>query len=263
MSLLFDTHVHLDVAAFADDRAAVLQRARAVGVVAQLVPAIDRAGWSQLAALAAQERDLHPAYGLHPVALAAHALEDLQALERWLETHAAVAVGEIGLDAFIPEIATGPAWDRQWQLFTGQLDIARHHGLPVILHARRALDPLLKALRQHRGMTGIVHSFSGSQQQAEQLLDLGFCLGVGGPVTYPRAQRLRRLVAVLPETAWVLETDAPDQPGCARRGQRNEPAFLPEILQTVAELRAMPPAQVARMTADNACRVLGLPALSA
>jgi TatD DNase family protein len=117
---------------------------------------------------------------------------------------------------------------------------------------------VLKALRQRPGSTGIIHSFSGSRQQADQALERGFCLGFGGPVTYPRANRLRRLVADLPDAALVLETDAPDQPSVSHRGERNEPSFLPEIAACVAELRGVSVAELARQTTANARRILHL-----
>jgi TatD DNase family protein len=255
---LVDTHVHLDVDEFGTDRDAVLARARAAGVSAQVLPAITRGHWTGLAELCARHRDLYPAYGLHPVYLAAHDDADVPALDAWLDAHPGVAVGEIGLDGFVEAIATGAAWERQWQLFTAQLDVALNHGLPVIIHARRALDHVLKALRQRPGSTGIIHSFSGSRQQADQAMEQGFCLGFGGPVTYPRANRLRRLVADLPDAALVLETDAPDQPSVSHRGERNEPSFLPEIAACVAELRGVSVADLARQTTANARRILPL-----
>lgn len=256
---LVDTHVHLDVEAFAEDRPAVLARARAAGVELQILPAITRAHWPGLAELTAVEHDLLPAYGLHPMFLDRHNDADIDALDDWLDRHRAVAVGEIGLDAFVEAIASGAAWERQWRLFTAQLDLALNHGLPVIIHARRAVDPVLKALRARPGLTGILHSFSGSRQQADQALEQGFCLGFGGPVTYPRAKRLRRLVSELPEAALVLETDAPDQPSVSHRGERNEPAHLPEIARCIAELRGTDPAALAALTSANALRILNLP----
>ncbi|MFO8002758.1 TatD family hydrolase [Thioalkalivibrio sp.] len=258
-TLLIDTHAHVDVEAFAPDRDSVLGRARSAGVVTQVVPAITRDHWPGLAQLTVRHADLFPAYGLHPVFLDIHGDADIDALDVWLSDHPAVAVGEIGLDGFVEEIATGAAWERQWQLFTAQLDVALNHGLPVIIHARRALDHVLKALRQRPGSTGIIHSFSGSRQQADQALEQGFCLGFGGPVTYPRAKRLRRLAGELPDAALVLETDAPDQPSVSHRGERNEPAFLPEIAATIAELRGVPVTDVAALTTANARRILRLP----
>lgn len=257
-SVVIDTHAHLDLAAFAEDRAAVLARSRSVGVFPWIVPAISRDHWQGLARLAAQYPDILPAYGLHPVFVTEHAETDIQALSNWLVEHPAIAVGEIGLDGFVEAIRSGPLWDRQLRLFHEQLDVAVAFRLPVILHARKALDLVLKALRSRPDLSGIVHSFSGSRQQAQPLLERGFCLGFGGPITYPRAQRLRRLVTDLPETAFVLETDAPDQPAVLHRGERNEPSWLPEIAATLADLRGVPVETVILQSDANARRVLRL-----
>jgi TatD DNase family protein len=252
--LFIDTHCHFDDAAFDADRDACLARAVAAGVGAQVLPAVSRASWSKLKAVAASDDRLHPAYGLHPMLLAEHTPSDLQALAHWIERERPVAVGECGLDLFVADLDA----DAQWAYFTGQLALAREHELPVIIHARRAVDLVSKALRQYPGICGVVHSFSGSLQQARQLIDLGFLLGFGGPVTYPRARRLRQLVAELPLESIVLETDAPDQPGAGHRGERNEPAFLPEIAAEIAALRGMDPARLAQATTENARRLFGL-----
>jgi TatD DNase family protein len=252
--VLIDTHCHFDDDSFDADRDACLARAREAGVEALVLPAISRAGWPKLKALATVHEGLYPAYGLHPMLLEAHDPDDLQALDTWIRQERPVAVGECGLDFFAPGL--DPA--AQWDYFTGQLALASRYDLPVIIHARRAVDQITKALRRFAGVRGVVHSFSGSEQQARQLIGLGFMLGLGGPVTYPRAQRLRRLAADLPLDAIVLETDAPDQPGAAHRGQRNEPAFLPEVAIHIAALRGMAPEDVARATTDNARRLFSL-----
>lgn len=253
---MIDSHVHLDVEEFAADRAAVLERARKAGITGFVVPAIRRDTWPALADLASRESDVLPAYGLHPMFVSEHTEADAVALREWLRQHPAIAVGEIGLDAYVPEISDGEPWAKQQHLLGLQLDIAKEFELPVILHARRAVDQVLKALRMRPGLTGIVHSFAGSRQQADQLLDLGFCLGFGGPVTYPRAQKLRKLVAELPDTAFVLETDAPDQPSNHHRGTRNEPCWLPEIAACIAELRREPPDHIVAQSDINTRRTL-------
>jgi TatD DNase family protein len=252
--LFIDTHCHFDDAAFDADRDACLARALSAGVEAQVLPAVSRASWPKLRAVAASHDRLHPAYGLHPMLLAEHTPSDLDALAHWIERERPVAVGECGLDLFVANLDA----DAQWAYFTGQLALAREHELPVIIHARRAVDLVSKALRQYPGICGVVHSFSGSLQQARQLIDLGFLLGFGGPVTYPRARRLRQLVAELPLESIVLETDAPDQPGARHRGERNEPAFLTEIAAEIAALRGMDPARLAEATTENARRLFGL-----
>ncbi|MBX3725242.1 MAG: TatD family hydrolase [Xanthomonadales bacterium] len=255
MPLLFDSHCHLDVAEFNADRDAVLARARAAGVCLQLLPAIDAAGWPALRDLCAATPGLHPAFGLHPLFMDRHRPAHLKALRDWLQRERPVAVGECGLD-FWTGNDDAPA---QMALFEGQLRLAREFDLPVVLHARKALDAVIAALRRTGGLRGVVHSFSGSPQQARQLWDLGFHLGIGGPVTYPRARRLRALVADMPANWLLLETDSPDQPPCGCQGRRNEPARLAQVVLEVAMLRNEPPDALAATTTANACRLFGLP----
>lgn len=252
---LIDSHCHLDAPGFDPDRAQVLARARAAGVRAQVVPAVQAAGWPKLREVCRAGPGLHPAYGLHPMYLDAHRPAHLDALRDWLGRERPVAVGECGLDYYVD----GLDRDTQQRYFEGQLQLAREFDLPVIVHARRAVDAVIASLRRIGGLRGVVHSWSGSAEQAQQLWDLGFLLGVGGPVTYERARRLRRLVATMPLDYLLLETDAPDQPDADIRGQRNEPARLARVLDVVAGLRNAPPEEIARATSANATRLFALP----
>ena len=252
---LFDSHSHIDVDAFDADRDAVMARARDAGIVGQLVPAISAAGWPHLREVCAAYPDaLHPAYGMHPMYLDEHRPEHLEQLRGWLQDSHCVAVGEIGLDYFVEALDR----ERQQFYFDTQLRFAREFDLPVIVHARRAVDAVIASLKKIGGLRGIVHSFAGSTEQAEQLWKMGFLLGIGGPVTYERAQRLRGLVATMPLEYLVLETDSPDQPDSGWRGQRNEPARLTAILAAVAELRGESAEVIAATTTANAMRLLGL-----
>ncbi|CAN5246635.1 TatD family hydrolase [soil metagenome] len=252
---LFDSHCHLDAAEFAADRHAVVQRAEAAGVVAQLVPAVDRNSWSALRDVCASAPGLHAAYGLHPVFLAGHQRSHLAELRDWIERERPAAIGECGLDYFVEGL------DRNFQseLLEGQLQLAREFDLPVVLHARQAVEDILHALRRIRGLRGVVHSFSGSEEQARRLFDLGFYIGIGGPVTYERAKRIRRVVSAMPLEFLLLETDAPDQPDADHRGQRNEPSRLTRVAATIASLRNCEPAQIAEATFVNALRLFRLP----
>jgi TatD DNase family protein len=252
--MLIDSHCHLDAGEFDLDRDQVLRRARNAGVVAQIVPAVAADEWEALRALCGRERDLHPAYGLHPMALSRHRPEHLDELAVWIEREKPCAVGECGLDFFVENLDLS----QQRIFFRGQLELARQFSLPLILHARRSLDEVITSIRKIGGLRGVVHSFSGSEEQAHQLFALGFHLGIGGPVTYERASRLRRIVTQMPLEFLLLETDAPDQPLASHRGERNEPAHLGEIAQTVAELRGASTAEIAAATADNARRLFGL-----
>ncbi|MNM59025.1 putative deoxyribonuclease YjjV [compost metagenome] len=253
---LVDSHCHLDADAFDIDRGAVLARAHAAGVRQQVVPAITAASWPKLQQVCASGPGLHPAYGLHPMFLAEHRPEHLPLLQEWIERESPIAIGECGLDFFVEDLDP----ERQRFFFQGQLDLARTFQLPLVVHARRAVDEVIQRIRQTGPLRGVVHSFSGSPEQARQLWNLGFMIGLGGPLTYPRANRLRTLVAQMPLEYLLLETDAPDQPDSGIRGQRNEPARLAVILETVAELRGQTPEEIATQTTANAQRLFGLSA---
>ena len=253
---LVDSHSHFDAAEFDADRAAAHARAVAAGVDIQIVPAVDAAGWPKLRQTCAGLPGLWPAYGLHPMYLDAHRPEHLPALRAWIERERPLAVGECGLDYFVEGLDA----EAQSFYFDGQLRLAREFDLPVIVHARRAVDAVIAAIRRIGGLRGVVHSFSGSAEQAAQLHRLGFLLGIGGPVTYARANRLRELVAGMPLEQLLLETDSPDQPGATHRGQRNEPAHLLEVLDAIATLRKVPRDDIAAATRENAVRLFNLPA---
>lgn len=253
---MIDSHCHLDAPEFDGDRDAVIARARAAGVVAQLIPAIDAAGWPKLAALCAANAGLHPAYGLHPMFLDRHRDGHLAELRQLLARERTVAVGECGLDFHVEDLDA----DRQQFFFEEQLKIARDFDLPVIVHARKAVDAVIATLRRIGGLRGVVHSFSGSEEQARQLWKLGFCIGLGGPVTYERARRLRGIAATMPLEFLLLETDSPDQPLLGHQGRRNEPALLREVCECIAALRGVAGEEIASATTRNAERLFQLPA---
>ena len=254
--MLIDSHCHLDAAEFDADRAQVIARARQAGVTRQVVPAVDAAEWPKLRDICAADAGLHAAYGLHPMYLAAHRDEHLSQLREWIEREQPVAVGECGLDYFVE----GLDRDLQRHYFENQLQLAREYDLPVIVHARRAVDDVIAALRRIGGLRGVVHSYSGSEEQARQLWKSGFLLGLGGPVTYDRANRLRRLAASMPIEYLLLETDAPDQPDAGIRGQRNEPARLAAVCEVIAGLRGIAADELAAVTSANAQRLFRLAA---
>ncbi len=252
---LIDTHCHLDVQDFDQDRAQVIAGARRAGVTAFVVPAIQAAGWPGLLRLCAAEPDFHPALGLHPVFLPQHRPEDLGTLERLLESEHPLAVGEIGLDFYLP----GLDRERQQALFEAQLRLAAAAALPVLLHVRKAHDQALALLRRIPVAGGIAHAFSGSLQQAHRYIDLGFKLGFGGMLTFERSRKLRALARELPAESLVLETDAPDLTVAAHRGERNSPEYLPDCLLALAAARNEEPVAVAARTSQNAREALNLP----
>lgn len=251
---LIDSHCHIDVADFDLDRDQVLVRCRQAGVTRIIVPAIDAAGWDPLLALCTSHPGLYPALGLHPIYLDHHTDEHLAALSTRVVTQRPVAVGEIGLDFFISELDR----TRQQSLFEAQLQIARDADLPVILHTRKSHDQVLATLRRIRVCGGIAHAFNGSVQQAQQFIELGFLLGLGGTLTYSRANRIRNLAKAIPIEAIALETDAPDIPLSTHRGERNSPEYLIEVLHELAKIRDISPIDLARQTTANVQRVLAL-----
>jgi len=248
--ILIDSHSHLDFSEFDNDRADMLNRAKKSGVSDIIISATTAERWpllKNLKQIDSSKPECHIAYGLHPMFMSEHKLEHLDSLKTLLEKEEAIAVGEIGLDFFIPE----PDMKKQIDFFTAQLAIANELNLPVIIHARKSQDIVLKYLRQFPNLRGSLHSFSGSEQQAKQLIDLGFYLGFGGPITYTRATKLRKLVSTLPLEALLIETDSPDQPDALHFGERNEPAYLPNIAETIAQLRGISIDEVARITTYN------------
>ena len=278
-----DTHCHLDAPEFGATPAealAVREQARRQGVATCVLPAVTPAHFDAVRHLALAGGDAY-ALGIHPLWLPADMPAALAQLAAALQAHAQdprlVAVGEIGLDFFVPQLSTPEARAQQGQLYRAQLRLAWQHGLPVLLHVRRSADALLQALREARREGrpvpgGIVHAFNGSRQQALAFVDLGFKLGFGGAVTYERALKLRELAARLPLDSLVLETDAPDIPphwlyttaeqrAAGQPQGRNTSAELPRIAAEVARLRSLPLPALAQATGRNARAALrGLPA---
>lgn len=269
-----DTHCHLDAPEFDADRAEVIERAQAAGVAVIVVPAVMPSTF-ETARSAAHQCGGAYALGIHPLYVRAvpdDAVDLLdQALTRWRDDPRLVAVGEIGLDHFVPHLQDEASLALQERIYAQQLDLAVAHGLPVILHVRRSADRLLKHLRRLRDAGrpvagGIAHAFNGSAQQAMAFVELGFKLGFGGAMTFERALQIRRLAAELPAHAIVLETDAPDIPPhwlyrtAEQRAQgqtsRNEPCELPRMADTLAQLRGQTVDDVQAQSHRNALDAL-------
>jgi TatD DNase family protein len=253
---LIDTHCHLDFPVFDGCRTRLLARARAAGVDQIVVPGVVADDWPRLLACC-EEHGLLPALGLHPCFLSRHRDGDLDTLAQGLAQYPVVAVGEIGLDFFIPD----PEPERQLKLFDAQLELAQRFNLPVLLHVRKAHDQVLALLRRYRlARGGLVHAYSGSLQQAEQYLQLGFRLGIGGTLSYSRAKRLREIVTALPLESFVLETDAPDIPLADYRDEPNRPERVAEVAAILAQLRGVSAECVADLTGRTARDLLALKA---
>lgn len=271
-----DTHAHLDapeLAGHAGGVSAVRALAAERGVGLCVIPAVHAGNFDAVRLLAHQLGDVY-ALGIHPLHVPQATDDDLQRLDDALARHRVdprlVAVGEIGLDFFVPELCTPALRERQQRFYRAQLKLARRHDLPVILHVRRSADLLLKHLRDVPVRGGIAHAFNGSAQQARAFVERGFCLGFGGAVTFEAARQLRRLATELPLEALVLETDSPDIPPqwlyrtAAERAAGvpqgiNTPAELPRIGAVVAGLRGVDMSAVAEVSTANARRALTIP----
>ncbi len=252
---LIDSHSHIDFSDFDNDREVVIERANNAGISNIIVSATTAKRWPLIKALCDKQAQCHPAYGLHPMFMSDYKPQHFDDLKHWIKSENPIAIGEVGLDYFIDEANRDNSTQvrqSQLDLFIAQLELANEFDLPIIIHARKSLDIILKHLRRFHNLTGSIHSFSGSEQQAKQLIDLGFYLGFGGPITYTRATKLRKLVTTLPLESLLLETDSPDQPDSLHYKQRNEPAYLINVAQVVAELRGISVEEVAQVTSQNA-----------
>jgi TatD DNase family protein len=237
--MLIDSHCHLDAPEFGSNTAALVNQAKASGVECIVVPAVHPDHFEKVRQLSIDFPSVYYAVGIHPMYVSGLSIvEALTRLTSFLTTYhddpKLLAVGEIGLDGFVQT----PTLSEQIPFFTAQLKLAKQFDLPVILHNRKAVDLCCKYLKEHRNNRGIFHAFNGSFQQAEKVIELGFCLGFGGTLTFERSRQIRRLATRLPEEMIVLETDAPDiPPSFLQPGQLNEPQYLLQIAETLAQLR--------------------------
>lgn len=252
--LLNDSHCHLDDDRFDEDRDQVMQRAFEQGLRQFIIPATTARRWDKVRIVSEAYAGVYASYGLHPMFMPEHKMKHLSDLDVWLDTENAVAVGECGLDFY----QGNSDQQQQLELFRGQLEIARNHKLPVIIHARKSLDLILREIRRSVVTPGVIHSFSGSLQQAEQLFDLGFKLGIAATVSFERAKKLRSIVSSIDINALLIESDAPDQAGEQHRGYRNEPAFIIDHLKVMAELRGMHVNDLAQKLTQNCIDLFSL-----
>lgn len=232
-----DTHCHFDFPPFTGNETQSIAQAAKAGVQAFIVPAIEAANFERVLDLARSHTALYAALGLHPIVVETHQDAHLDQLKACILTagNKLVAIGEIGLDLYRDD----PQFDRQQALLDAQLKLAKRHDLPVILHSRRTHDKLTMHLkRADLPRTGVVHGFSGSLQQAQRFIELGYKIGVGGTITYPRASKTRDVMAQLPLSSLLLETDAPDMPLNGFQGQPNRPEQAARVFTTLCELRA-------------------------
>lgn len=252
--MIIDSHCHIDFETFDEDREQVLTRARELGIQKIIVPGISVATWPRVKSVCQLHPELYPAYGLHPYYIDQHSDADLVVLDNWLNHENAIAVGECGLDYYLKHLDQ----TKQLHLFENQLRLAEKYSLPLVIHSRKATEQVIQCLKKRPELTGMIHSYSGSYEQALQLIDMGFYLSFGGPVTYPKASRLRQLVSQLPMEALLVETDAPDQPDLKHHGLRNEPAYISNVIEQISQLKDIPIEQVMNITTDNAKQLFSI-----
>ncbi|MEQ9997851.1 TatD family hydrolase [Pectobacterium versatile] len=252
-----DTHCHFDFPLFYDDAPESLRLAQDAGVERIIIPAVASQHFERVLTLSRTYSPLYAALGLHPLYIAEHQESDLLRLEEELCQLPVklVAVGEIGLDLYMPE----PQFERQLTFLEAQLRLAKKYDLPTILHSRRSHDRLAQLLRRiDVPRTGVVHGFAGSLAQAQAFIRLGYYIGVGGTITYDRANKTRQAIAQLPLDRLLLETDAPDMPMSGYQGQPNRPERISCAFQTLCELRTESPEEIAEALWQNSFRLFGL-----
>jgi len=252
---LVDTHCHLNDPGFDNDRARLIDEARSAGVEDIVVPAITAKEFSAIETLANSCAGVHACAGLHPLFIHSHDDNGFELLRETVADGNIVAIGECGLDHSDKDTDKL----RQLDCFEKQILLAIEFDLPLIIHANRAVEAVLQCVSKYSGARGVIHSFNGSWQQAKGFIERDFKLGFGGAVTYPRATRLRKLISELPLDSIVLETDSPYQSGLAHSGQRNQPEWILEVLENVAQLREETIDEVAAVTTLTARTLFNLP----
>lgn len=253
-SSIIDSHCHLDFESFDDDRMQVLQRAADNNISDIVIPGTEKSHWPRITKLCKQYKQLHACYGLHPYWVNQHKKQDIEDLSRYIENNTAVAIGECGLD-FRPQQA-----DKKKQLlfFEAQLNIAENHQLPLVIHSVNATETVIQCLKKFKNLRGMIHSFSGSAEQARQLIKLNFFISVSASVTYERAKKIRRVIRDIPLTSLLVETDAPDQPDQENYNKRNEPAFIVNTITAIARERQETFEDIARQSTINARKLFNI-----
>lgn len=251
---LIDSHCHLDFPAFDTDRNRVLQRASEHNICDIVIPGTQSIYWSRIKNICDTSKHLHPCYGLHPYWADIHRDEDIDALINFIDSNEPVAVGECGLD-FRKQHA-----DKKTQLhfLEAQFEIACNRNLPVVVHAVNATETIIQTIKNFKNLHGMIHSYSGSSEQARQLIELNFLISISGSVTFDNAKKIKQVVKEIPLTSLLIETDAPDQADQNNIGKRNEPAYLINTVKAIAELKQTSIDTIAEQTTVNAKKLFGI-----
>ncbi len=251
---LIDSHCHLDFEVFDNDRSEVLQRAKNIGISDIIIPGTEKKHWQRIKTLCENTPQLHACYGLHPYWAKSHSRADIEQLKNHIEIHRPVAVGECGLD-FRPQQADKKT---QHYFFEAQLSIAENCQLPIVIHSVNATEAVIQSIKKFKNLRGMIHSYSGSAEQARQLIELNFCISLSGSITYDNAKKIRNVAKTIPLNKLLVETDAPDQPDIKNSRKRNEPAFLINTVAAIAGIRKEPVETIASQTSKNAKALFAL-----
>lgn len=245
---LIDSHCHLDFEVFDNDRREVLQRASDNNISDIIIPGTERIYWNRITMLCESNARLHACYGIHPYRVERHSTQDIEALEKYIEKHPPVALGECGLD-----YRTNQA-DRKLQMFffEAQLAMAARHNLPVVVHSVKATEVVIQTIKKFNGLCGMIHSYSGSYEQAKQLIALNFYISFSASITHEKASKITAVARDIPLTSVLLETDAPDQPDASHANGRNEPAYLIHTLDALSIIRHESKQRIIEQTEFNA-----------
>ncbi|MBE9560734.1 MAG: TatD family hydrolase [Proteobacteria bacterium] len=251
---LIDSHCHLDFETFDNDRSDVLRRAKDNNISDIVIPGTEKIYWDRISSLCKNHSQLHACYGLHPYWINEQNKPHIESLKRYIELNRPVALGECGLD-FRPQQA-----EKKLQLyfFEAQLGIAEQNQLPVVIHSVRATETVIQRIKKFSKLRGMIHSYSGSLQQAKQLVDLNFYISVGGSVTYDNAKNIKQVVKEIPLASLLIETDSPDQPDKKNKGKRNEPAYILSTVKAISEIRDESVDMIARQTTINAKKLFAI-----
>lgn len=247
---IIDTHCHLYSEDFENDIGLVVQRAQQAGVRQFYMPNIDSTSITGMLQLEKQFPQVCiPMMGLHPCYVKENYKDELQIVETWLKQRSFAAVGEIGLDFYWDKTFS----DQQYEAFHQQIVWAKQYSLPIVIHTREAMHQCIDVVKQHKGerLNGIFHCFGGSVDEAKQIIDLGFYLGIGGVITYKKSG-LKETLKEIDLQYLVLETDAPYLTPVPFRGKRNESAYLEYVIETLAEVKNVSVEEVAAITTANA-----------
>jgi TatD DNase family protein len=251
---LIDSHCHLDFPVFDSDRDQVLQRAIENNISDIVIPGTQSVYWSRIKDICNTSKHLHACYGLHPYWADIHQDEDIESLNNFIDVNKPVAIGECGLD-FRKQQA-----DKKIQLhfLEAQFAIACDRNLPVVVHAVNATETIIQTIKNFKNLHGMIHSYSGSSEQAKQLIALNFLISISGSITFDNTKKIKQVVKEIPLRSLLIETDAPDQADQNNVGKRNEPAYLINTVKAIAELKQTTINNIAEQTTANAKKLFGI-----